>query len=159
MDAWIAKQREQGAADTSIARRGSAVSSWYSYLIENTGQDSAPLATDNPAKTRGRPKIDPDWTPTVGLDRREADRLFAAADGDSVTASALVRLLLVDGLRIGSVMDAKATDLGHDRDHRVLTVARRPAAGRGPARGRYGDRRDARRPRPACRSHEAYLVV
>jgi integrase/recombinase XerD len=61
-DMWIATQRRDGAAEASIARRISAVASWYSYLIDNTGQDPVPLATHNPARTRARRKIDPDYS-------------------------------------------------------------------------------------------------
>ncbi len=122
MDMWIAKQRRDGAADASIARRVSAISSWYGYLILNTAQDPMPLATFNPAKTRAKPKIDPDFSPTIGLATAEADRLIKAAEAHSPVAAALVKLLLLDGLRIGSACDAKISDLGHDRGHRTLTL-------------------------------------
>ena len=105
-DMWIAKQRRDGAAESSIARRVSAV----------------PLATHNPARTRARPKIDPDYSPTIGLATVEADRLMAAADADSIVAAALVRLLLLEGLRVGSAINAKITDLGYERGHRTLTL-------------------------------------
>lgn len=122
VDLWIEHQRTEAAAETSIARRISCISSWYRYLIDNTGADPVPLAVYNPAKTRAKPKIDPDYTSTVGLSTAEADRLIQAADMHSITAAALVRLLLTNGLRIGSVMGADVGDLGHDRGHRVLTL-------------------------------------
>lgn len=121
-DMWIEHQRQAGAADKSILRRIHAVSSWYEYLIINTAEDAVPLATRNPARTKAKPKIDRNYTPTVSLSRAEADRLIAAADADSRVASALIRLLLAEGLRIGSVIDARITDLGHDRGHRTLTL-------------------------------------
>jgi len=121
-DMWIEKQRQEGAAESSIARRVSAISSWYGYLIINTAEDPVPLATRNPGKTRAKPKISPDYSPTVGLSRIEADRLIGEADRDSQVASALIRILLTEGLRIGSVIDAMVTDLGHDRGHRTLTL-------------------------------------
>ena len=124
-DLWIEKQRREGAAEASIARRVSAVASWYDYLIDNTGDTASPLAVRNPAKTRARPRIDPDYSPTVGLSRAEADRLIEAADKDGYTTSALVRLLLVNGLRVGSAIDARIENLGHDRGHRVLDLTRK----------------------------------
>ena len=128
MDAWIAWQREYGvsdkgpAAESSIARRVAAISSWYTYLIRNTKDDAVPLATTNPADTDGRPIIDPDNSETVGLSTAEADRLCAAADADGLRSSALIRLLLYGGLRCGSAIGANIEDLGHDRGWRVLTV-------------------------------------
>jgi integrase/recombinase XerD len=126
IDSWIAGQREHQAAEASIARRVHAISSWYSYLIDNTAQDAEPIATFNPAAaSRKTPKIDPDFSPTIGLTRAEADRLISAADADCSMSSALVRLLLVNGLRIGSVLNAGITDLGFDRGHRTLSLTRK----------------------------------
>jgi integrase/recombinase XerD len=124
MDAWIAWQRhaEPPAAETSIARRVAAVSSWYKYLYRNTKDDPQPLALTNPADTDGRPGIDPDNSPTIGLSTVEADRLCRAADADSLRSSALIRLLLYGGLRCGSAIRADVTDLGYDRGYRVITV-------------------------------------
>ena len=129
VDAWIAWQREHGpagdgrrAAETSIARRVATISSWYKYLIRNTAGDPVPLATANPASTDGRPNISPDDSATTGLSAAEADKLIRAADADSIRSSALIRLLLYTGLRCGSALSAKVTDLGHDRGHRVLDV-------------------------------------
>lgn len=129
MDAWIAWQRQHGAdgtgraaAESSIIRRVSAISSWYKYLIRNTKDDAVPLVHTNPAETDGRPAADPDYSPTVGLSTAEADRLIRAADDDSPRAAALTRLLAYGGLRCGSAIGANVEDLGHDRGHRVLTV-------------------------------------
>jgi integrase/recombinase XerD len=128
MDAWIAWQRANGvsgrgpAAEASIARRVATISSWYSYLIRNTKDDARPLATTNPADTDGRPIIDPDNSPTVGLSTAEADRLITTADADGIRSSALIRLLLHCGPRCGSVIGADIEDLGYDRGYRILTV-------------------------------------
>lgn len=128
VDTWIIQQRQHGgrngrpAAETSIARRVSAISSWYAYLIRNTADDPVPLITRNPARTDARPRIDPDFSPTIGLDRSEVDRLTEQADAEGATASALIRLLVIDGLRVGSAIAARVEDLGHDRGHRTLTI-------------------------------------
>jgi site-specific recombinase XerD len=42
VDLWIRKQMDDGAADSSIARPVSAVSSWYKYMIANTADDVVP---------------------------------------------------------------------------------------------------------------------
>jgi integrase/recombinase XerD len=129
VDAWIAFQRENGvrgdghpAAKTSIARRVSAISSWYAYLIMDTADDDTPLMTRNPARTKARPKINPDYSPTAGLSRQETDRLIAAAEAESAMAAALIKMLLMLGLRCGSAIGAQITDLGYDRGHRTLDL-------------------------------------
>jgi site-specific recombinase XerD len=128
VDTWIITQRRTGgrsgrpAAESSIARRISAVASWYTYLQRNTADDPQPLVTRNPARTDARPHIDPDYSPTIGLTRPEVDRLNQQADADSATTAALIRLLVTDGLRVGSAISARIEDLGSDRGHRILDV-------------------------------------
>jgi integrase/recombinase XerD len=129
VDDWIAHQRNYGvtddgepAAESSIARRVSTISSWYRYIIRNTAGDDRPLIAYNPADTDARPKIDPDDSPTVGLSRAEANRLMAAADADGTQSATLIRLLLVNGLRCGSAIGADVEGLGHNRGHRTLRV-------------------------------------
>jgi integrase/recombinase XerD len=58
VDVWTRKQPGDGAADSSVVRRISAVSSWYKYMIANTAGDPAPLATRNPAVGCALPGVD-----------------------------------------------------------------------------------------------------
>lgn len=123
IDTWIAVQRDiQKSAPRSIARRLSAIGSWYSYLIVNTAADPCPLITYNPAITDARPAVDRDDSPTVGLTRAEADRLIKTADADGPRSSAIIRLMLTNATRCEIVCTAGITDLGWDRGHRVLTI-------------------------------------
>lgn len=109
-------------AESSIARRVSAISSWYAYLLTNTCDRPESLLANNPARSAARPRVDPDYSPTVGLSTDEARRLRAEAQADGPTAATLIGLLLVTGLRVGSLLQASVADLGHDRGHRVLDV-------------------------------------
>jgi site-specific recombinase XerD len=128
VDDWIADQRLAGgrrgrpAAETTIARRVSAIAAWYRYLEANTADDPHPLVTRNPARTDARPSPDPDDSTTVGLSRAEMDRLLEEAAADSATTLALVWVLAAGGLRVGSAIAADIEDLGRDRGHRVLDV-------------------------------------
>jgi len=129
VDSWLAMQRDAGvrpgagpASRRSVARRRSAVSSWYAYLIMNTASDPEPLISHNPAAGARRPDVDRDHSPTVGLSRAEADRLISAADADGLRSSAIIRLMLTNAYRCASVLGASVTDLGHDRGHQVLTT-------------------------------------
>jgi integrase len=133
VDGWIVAQRLHGAgsargtgtrpaAEATIARRIAAVSSWYDYLIAGTADDPQPLVTRNPAGRAARPRLDPDHSATVGLTDVEMDRLLAAADADSATSSALIRLEFTDGLRVGSTLTARVEHLGWDSGHRTLDI-------------------------------------
>ncbi len=74
VDLWIRKQLDEHAADASVVRRISGVSSWYKYMIANTADDPVPLAVRNPTVGCARPDIDQDYSPTVGLSQAEAVR-------------------------------------------------------------------------------------
>lgn len=128
-DGWLAMQREHGirgdgqpSAIRSIARRLSVVASWYDYLISNTAGDEHPLIAHNPAHTKGRPKVNPDESPTVGITRAEADRLIAAAEGHGLRSAAVIRLMLTNACRCSAITTARIEGLSHDRGHRVLTT-------------------------------------
>ena len=129
VDDWLAYQRDYGtagdgkpAARRSIARRLSAVASWYTYVIRNTASDPAPLITHNPADTDARPNVDRDVSPTVGLTRAEADRLIAAADADGPRSSAIIRLFLTNAIRCQTISTLQISSLGWDRGHRAFTT-------------------------------------
>ncbi len=128
VDTWVAAQRLHGArgsrpaAESTIARRLAAVSSWYAYLLDNTGFDPQPLATRNPVTRAARPKVNPDYSSTVGLTADDMARLLAEADADSTTSGALIRVEFIDGLRVGSVLNARIEDLSWDAGHRTLDI-------------------------------------
>ena len=128
VDAWIVWQRTYGnrgraaAAESTIARRVSAVGSWYAYLMVATVDDPVLTVTRNPAEHAARPHVDSDHSETVGLSKNEADRLIEQARADSATTYALILLLLLAGLRVGSALAACIEDLGVDRGHRVLNI-------------------------------------
>ena len=90
-----------------------------------------------------------DESATLGPTADEARALLAAAEYLGSKYEALIALLLLNGLRVGEVVSADVSDLGVERGHRVLRVARKgghvalvPLA---PAHG-CGDRRLPRWP-------------
>jgi site-specific recombinase XerD len=131
VDSWIASQRlpdhgAKPASESTIARRVSAISSWYDYLHRSTREDRSPLVTANPARTDARPNVDHGRSATVGLSVAEAARLIVAADADGPRSSALIRFLLLTGLRCGSVMCARIEDLRGIGNEQVLDVQAGP---------------------------------
>ena len=123
VDLWVRHLLDSGAASSSTARRLSALTSFYHHL------DHHDVLTANPATAVRRPRVDPDHTTTVGLDRAQARAFLAAADTDPgptrLRTAAAARLLLHLGLRVDELAAADTTDLGYDRGHRVLTVTRK----------------------------------
>jgi integrase/recombinase XerD len=119
---WIAEMQAAGIAKRTIARRVSAAASWYTALDEAT-DGALPLAAQNPARTKRRPRTGRDDSPTIGLTRAEARALIAAADADGPRSSALMRLLLGNGLRVSTVTGARIEDMAEDGGHHVIMLA------------------------------------
>lgn len=96
------------------ARKISAVSSWYDYLI------SEEIIDRNPAKIATRPSIDRDISPATGVDDKEIDPFLDQAEKDGLRTNALICMLYFGGLRLGSVLAANFGDLQWEGGDRVL---------------------------------------
>lgn len=103
-----------GQSPATWARKISAVSSWYDYLIDEGVTDV------NPAKKASRPDIDRDVSPATGLSEAELNRLLDQAEEDGPRSEALISLLYFGAFRIGSVLRADIRDLGWDQGDRTL---------------------------------------
>ena len=120
VDLWVRIQQTAGAGDASVRRRLSGIGSFYRYCLTHD------LTGGDPTAGVTRPRVDPDYTATVGLTREQGRALIAAADTDDgrarLRSAAAVRLLLHNALRVDEVLGADIADLGSDRGHQVLTV-------------------------------------
>ncbi len=107
-------------APASIARRLAALSSWYGYLLD------AGVVAQNPAQRVRRPRLDRDYTATVGLSTDEAVAVGRAAATDPVLGgacgAALAGFLVEIGARVSEVCALDVTDLGHDSGHRTVRL-------------------------------------
>jgi site-specific recombinase XerD len=119
VDAYSTALEALAAAPATIARKVAAISSFYAYAAD---ENAIPA---NPAARARRPAIDPDYSPTHGLDIAEARALIAAADADSTRSSAIVRMLLETGMRVSELAAALTEELGIERGHRYATVTRK----------------------------------
>ncbi len=120
VDLWVRAQQQAGAGDTSVRRRLSGVGSFYRYCLSHS------LVGMDPTGGVARPRVNPDYTATIGLTREQGRALIAAADADTgrsrLRSAAAIRLLLHNALRVDELLSADITDLGVDRGHQVLTV-------------------------------------
>ncbi|RQX13482.1 integrase [Micromonospora ureilytica] len=102
----------------TVARRLSALSSWYDFLVK---LGAVPA---NPVSGADRPRVDRDHSATVGLTPEEVDALLAAADADTgataIRNRAALALLADLGLRVGELISLDLTDLGTERGHRSV---------------------------------------
>jgi site-specific recombinase XerD len=140
----LATRTNPPPAKSTVARRLSAVSSWYSYLIDNEA------ATVNPVKAVKRPKVDHDTSSTAWLTIGQAREFLAAARADATRQAqrnvAMLGMLLDLGLRVGELLRADVADVRHNAGHRTLTV-----------RGKGNRRRELPIPAAVGRDLDAYL--
>lgn len=122
VDAYARELEEgHGAASATIARALSAISSLYTYGVEEG------MLEHNPAARARRPRVNRDTSATVGLSAEQARALLVAAraPGESRRTVALIHVLLATGIRVGELLALDVRDVGHDGGHRTLTVTRK----------------------------------
>jgi site-specific recombinase XerD len=156
VDAWLASLPAEGrpAAASTVNRRLSAVSSWYTYLAEHD------LLTRNPVAAVDRSPVDRDFSPTVGPTVAEVRGLLAAADAEltrrlrnglswqaQARNRALLGLLAGLGLRVGEALALDAEDLRHNGGHRTVVI-----------RGNGGRTRELPLPAALYRPLDVYLA-
>ena len=102
----------------TVARKLSALSSWYDFLGRLRAVDA------NPVSGADRPRVSRDHSATVGLTSEEVDALLAAAEADggpNALRNRVVLALLADlGLRVGELVSLDLADLGQERGHRSV---------------------------------------
>jgi site-specific recombinase XerD len=115
--AWVGDMRAAGKAESTLARKVSAVLSFYAWARHDGVTDA------DPAPFR-RPKPDRDAVITLGLDVDQVHAVLSAAQsrGDAVRNFAFVALLVFCGLRVSEALGADVSDLAEQRGHRVVRV-------------------------------------
>lgn len=142
---WARHLEAGGLSSSTVARKLSAMSSWYQWLVRNGHMEK------NPADNLARPEVDRDTSTTPGLTKDQALALIAAADRargrQQLRTSAVVAVIIYSGARISEVTGADIEDLGTDRGHKVLWVTRKG-----------GKRQPLVLPPPATERLNAYLA-
>ncbi|MEU9508737.1 tyrosine-type recombinase/integrase [Micromonospora sp. NPDC048170] len=118
LEATLGARTGKPLTPATVARRLSALSSWYDFLVKLRAVEANPVAGAD------RPRIDRDHSATVGLTPEEVDALLAAAEADTgptaVRNRAAIALLADLGLRVGELVSLDLADLGAERGHRSV---------------------------------------
>lgn len=101
-------------AGSSVARKMSGLSSWYTFLVKLRAVDANPVAGAD------RPHVDRDHSATVGLSAQEVDALLAAAAASGLRDRAAITLLADLGLRVSELVGLDLGDVGWERGHRTV---------------------------------------
>lgn len=134
------------AAPSTVARKMSAVASWYDFLVR---LGALPL---NPAAAADRPAVDRSQSTTVGLTAAEAAALTAAATNDRYLgdrcATALAQFMVDIGARVSEACAADIADLGHESGYRTIMLTKMKG----------GKRRKRSMPPPLAEAVDAMLA-
>jgi integrase/recombinase XerD len=143
---WARSMEAQGLAPSTVARKLSALSGWYTWLVRHGH------AVVNPVTDLPRPVVDPDYSSTASLSKGQAVAFLDAADHargpQRLRTAAIVAALIFTGCRVSELTGADVEDLGTDRGHRVLHVVRKGGA-----------RQALAVPAPAAARVDAYLAA
>jgi len=112
---YRASIERSGASSSTTARRLSAVASFGGYASTRGAAEFAEV--DRPQVTSTRA--------VATLDDAEADALLRAADGLDARAGVLIRLLMLDGLKVGEATASDAADVSGRVPKLTLAVGRR----------------------------------
>jgi integrase/recombinase XerD len=107
-----------GLAPASVARRITAVSSFFNHCVVDE------VMAANPALLVRRPRLSEE-SMTQALTRVEAARLLEHAAAAGPRDQALACLLMLNGLRVSEVCAANISDLHTVENHQVLKVRRK----------------------------------
>lgn len=108
----------RGLAPSSVGRRLAALSGWFSYAEAEEAIAKSPMTHVR------RPRV-PRESPVHGLEREVLRLILQAAEQHSPRAHALISVLVLNGLRLGEVLAADASDLGVTRGIPTLTITRK----------------------------------
>jgi integrase/recombinase XerD len=116
-DLYAAALRNAGLADATRARRLSAASSWYAYLVR------AGIATRDPFGTgMERPKAPTDST-TRGMSEAELEKMLGYAKmNETARTYALLTLMVNTAARVSGATGTTVGSIGHDRGHTVIDL-------------------------------------
>lgn len=105
----------------TVAAKLAAVSSWYTYLVEEEALEVARFTAVD------RPRIDRSHSETRSLTEAEARGLVAAADADrapcALRTAAVIRLMLALGPRAAEVSALELKDMGTEHGFRTVRIA------------------------------------
>jgi site-specific recombinase XerD len=103
----------EGAGPSTVARRLSALASFVNFAAERGNADAAPQI-DRPAL--------PASSTTGSLSDGDATALLAAADQMDPRSALLMRLLMLDGLKVGEAVRADVPDVAGRPPRMTLTL-------------------------------------
>ena len=117
VELWVLSLPAQGIQPRTIRRRLAAVQGLYLEAVDAGVIERVPTLRVKRPPVPGSAKS--------GISREEAALLLEAAEDAGPRDDAIVRLLLLNGLRASEVAQLTVGDVGEERGHRTITVRRK----------------------------------
>ncbi len=113
--AYLASLTGRGMGTATLARRRSALTQWFKFLIsERVREDNPVLMVSAPRRTRALPKV---------LSREEVARLVATARADTslegVRLNALMEMIYASGMRVSELVTLTLAHIQRDPKRRT----------------------------------------
>jgi site-specific recombinase XerD len=118
VDAYTRHLEAEGKSPATVARRLSALSSFYEYGVGER------VLSDNPVTRVTRPKV-AGVSPRKWLSKDQARACLEAVGGMSGAHQALFGLCFLAGLRVSEALSVRVEDLGEADGHQVVRVTRK----------------------------------
>lgn len=115
IELFARSQEHDGLAPATVARRLTALSSWYGWLVDEEYTQANPVARVH------RPHVSQE-SGRSWLGRLELADWLQSAEQTGGMDYALACLLAINALRIGEICAANIHDLAADRHHRTLRI-------------------------------------
>jgi len=117
VEIWVVTLQAGGIQPRTIRRRLAALHNYYLEAADAGAIERVPTL-----RVR-RPKVDEPVRP--GLSREDASLLLEASADAGPRDASLIRLLLINGLRVSEATGLRVGDIGTERGHRTVTVTRK----------------------------------
>lgn len=123
VDEWARHMEDEDLRPKTIARKLSAVASFYAYLQAEVEEQGGTMA--NPTRHVRRPEVGADFSETIALDEDELNAVIEAARQLGPVEYVAVLLLASTGIRVSELLNARTSDYTIDHRQPVVFVTRK----------------------------------
>lgn len=123
VDDWARSLEDADLRPKTVARKLSAVASFYAYLQAEVEEQGGSMI--NPTRHVRRPEVGADFSATIALDEDELNDVIEAARRLGPVEHVAVLLLASTGIRVSELLNARISDYTIDHRQTVIFVTRK----------------------------------
>lgn len=123
VDEWARHMEDEDLRPKTIARKLSAVASFYAYVQAEVEEQGGSMI--NPTRHVQRPEVGADFSETIALDEDELNAVITQARLLGEVEFVAVLLLASTGIRVSELLNARTSDYTIDHRQPVIFVTRK----------------------------------